>query len=942
MKAVVRTWLFLVAVAPALATVGHSQTSSLQGTVRESATQMVLPGASVQLFDGEETPAAGTATDREGRFLFEDLAAGDYRLTVTYIGYEPSSSPIQLTANELTEIDVELSPLDINLGNVVVSSTRRRERLMDTPSSVSILSAREIAPRAGTSTSDVLRTVTGVNLVYTGVETTEISLRGFNNVFSNDALFLANDRQTNLVAWSLTFPNVSPGRLDIDKVEVVRGPGASLYGGGSDVGVVHYVTKDPFDHPGTAVSVSGGERSYKSFELRHAGTGGTNDQIGYKLNVQHLQGDDWTYDPSDSLDAGVLDRMIDLDDNRSDFDRTQVDAQVALRMANNRELIFDAGRTYLTGNRLGGVGRFLMDRAIVDYAQARFRQGGFFAQSYLYRTVDSGKNLFYDVDFDKDGAADSFIEESLMYVAQVQYDRDFGSRHNMVVGGDADWQKPRSGGTLFGVFEDRDLTRELGAYLQTRHALSDKIDVNLGIRADHHSVLDDLYLTPRASVVFKPASNHRLRASFVRGFRPPTPSELFGDLDLGTLFGPVEIRLVGRPQDTEWERNADYTAFAGSDVVSASIIPGMEGTRTPAGIPIDLVYGLVYGGLAPLPPAVLAGALQQAGVPASEQEAASILAQLSPTSTPVGGFSKGEFRLLDPSNGQFAGPVTPGTVPATEPRFVTSLELGYKGLIGRNLIFEVELHRSHFRNFTDGIGNYAPFLFVPDLGADLESSIADGIAANPTLTSELGSLGLSPEDMSAFLMGLIGGAPIDADTPIGIVQPVQEGVPGEGEAPLWHLHQDQRGEVTLWGVDVSFEARPAPRWTVYGNLAWVHKNQFDGEDAGVDDPDFLLETSTPNIITSAGAQYEADTWSLYASARYRGQYERRQSLPIYTGVIPAFWSLDVSGSYDLSRFAPGLVIDVNIRNALNDRRREIPGAPRIGRFGQVRLTYTVR
>ena len=48
--------------------------------------------------------------------------------------------------------------------------------------------------------------------------------------------------------------------LDIDRIEVVRGPGSALYGSGVDQGLMHFVTKSPFSYPGTSISTAGGEQ----------------------------------------------------------------------------------------------------------------------------------------------------------------------------------------------------------------------------------------------------------------------------------------------------------------------------------------------------------------------------------------------------------------------------------------------------------------------------------------------------------------------------------------------------------------------------------------------------------------------------------------------------------------------------------------------------------
>jgi len=920
----------------------QGQTSSIYGVISDLDSGDTLPGATILILDAQGTRITGTASGQDGDYELTDLSPGARVIQVSFVGFETISEDFTLVAGQNLEINISMEPTGINLGTVEITSARRRERLMDTPSSVSVMNASEISARTSESPADALRSVKGVNATYTGIGTSKISLRGFNSVFSVDVLFLANDRQTNLAAWSLVLANIAPGRLDIDKIEVIRGPGANLYGGGADVGVVHYATKDPFEKPGTTVSIGAGEREYRSFELRHAGTAGANNRIGYKVNLQHVTAHDWTYDSSDSLDIAVLDRMVDPSFDKEDLTRSQLDAEIGYRWSEEKRLTFNAGTSSLTGVSLAGVGRFFADESQFNYAQIRYRQGRFFAQTYAYQTKNQENSLFLDVDFDRDGAPDRFVDESFLYTAQVQYDYDLNARHNIVVGADGDFQTPRSRGTLFGIYEDEDFTREIGVYAQSRHDISHRLRLHLGLRTDHHSVLDDLYLTPRIAAVFTPMSGHKFRASITRGFAPPNPSQMFQDLTVGPLFGDVQIVSRGRARDIEWERNPDYASIAGSDLVVSSLLPGMTGNRTPAGVPVDVIWGWIYPALSGISPGVLAGALGQNGTIATDQQAAALLAQLSPALTSVDGFSSAVFRTLDPATGQFTDPYVPGTVSARVPRFSTSLEFGYKGLIGNNFIFEIEAYRSQFKNFTGGITNYAPFAFVPDLEGDLTSALAGGMQANGDLTSELADIGMTADEFSSFLVSLAGGSPIGPDTPIGIVQSDQEGAAPEGQSPNWFVHSTQSGTIHFWGVDASFETRPRPDWTLFGSISWISDNIFDADEAGVDDPNWVLSSNTPNIMVNAGVEYDAEPWSLYVAGRHRGESERLEGVDIYTGVVEAFTTFDASVEYEFSSGFDGLSAGIHVRNVLDNVHREYQGGRKIGRFSQLRLTYDLK
>ena len=70
---------------------------------------------------------------------------------------------------------------------------------------------------------------------------------------------------------------------DIERIELVLGPGSALYGPNSANGVMHIITRSPLDQQGTNVNVGLGERSVRRFSARHAGKIG--EDLGYKLSL---------------------------------------------------------------------------------------------------------------------------------------------------------------------------------------------------------------------------------------------------------------------------------------------------------------------------------------------------------------------------------------------------------------------------------------------------------------------------------------------------------------------------------------------------------------------------------------------------------------------------------------------------------------------------------
>ena len=90
--------------------------------------------------------------------------------------------------------------------------------------------------------------------------------------------------------------------LDIDRVEVVLGPAAALYGPNSANGVMHIITSSPIDKPGSRVSLSGGNQNMLRGVFRHGMA--FNEKIGFKVSGQYFRGTDFAYtDPVEAAAA---------------------------------------------------------------------------------------------------------------------------------------------------------------------------------------------------------------------------------------------------------------------------------------------------------------------------------------------------------------------------------------------------------------------------------------------------------------------------------------------------------------------------------------------------------------------------------------------------------------------------------------------------------------
>ena len=911
----------------------QSQASaSIHGVVTDAATAAPLQDANVALLlDG--LVIAGAASEADGWYEIGGVSPGDYVLSVRFVGYEEQQILVFLQSGESVAMDVALRPTGFDLNAVVVSASRGSEKVLDAPASISVLTARDIEVDALPAPALLLRNVAGVDMAQTGVNRHEVALRGFNNAFSGATYVMIDYRQASVPSLGVNDYSLMPlSQVDLERVEVVRGPGSALFGAGVDAGVIHFISKDPFTHPGTTVQVGGGLRQALKTSLRHAGVVGGN--LGYKVVAGFTRANDFAFDPDDQADKVQLDTFRE-EALPVDYDNHNYTASGLLSWRFRPDATLTANAGYTASKMIGltAIGTVQGKGFGYTYGQLRLNAGGFFAQAYA-NINDAGDSFVY-----RTGSVEDVVDHSTVANAQAQYDFDLlEERLRFIVGAEYSWTNPVTKRTIFGRNEGDDRFYEAGAYLQSVVQLGPSLSATLAVRADKHQLFDDVQVSPRAALVFKPNPSHSLRATFNRAFASPSTNNLFLDINAGAA-GPLTLQARGSQSGFHFQRDAQ------GDLIASSIIPGLFGSSVPASVPLGLVYEQVYAGLADIPVSDLQTLLAAQGLNLPAFVITQFVALLGPEGgTVVTGETPALLGYLDSNTGS----VDPGSitrdvvdVPPLEHTVSEIYEAGYKGLIGERFLFAVDGYYARRRNFVSPLRIETPFVLTPDhdaLFADLAKAVAAGIAGNPTLSAALPAVGLSPEQVAGLIVEL--SRPGLATTlpeggPIGIVQPAENAVPGQ-----LLLAYRSMGEIEYYGLDVSAEWLIGDNLRFFGNVSWLSDNFFDAGELGEESETLELSVNAPATKFKGGAYYESGgNWSVHASVRHTEGFEVRSGL--YSGSVDSYTLLDVGGGYDLSDYLTGLRANLSIFNVLDQRHREFVGAPQIGRMGILQLTLDI-
>ena len=150
---------------------------------------------------------------------------------VSYIGYEEKTQDLTVTLGEIVTANIALAPEAIQMQTYVVTASRRRERVEDAPAAISVITQKEIRRESNTNLGDYLKQVKGVDFTQSGVDSYNLSARGFNSSFSSRLLTLTDGRMANVPSLRLIAYNVIPVSFeDVKQFEVVLGPSSALYG----------------------------------------------------------------------------------------------------------------------------------------------------------------------------------------------------------------------------------------------------------------------------------------------------------------------------------------------------------------------------------------------------------------------------------------------------------------------------------------------------------------------------------------------------------------------------------------------------------------------------------------------------------------------------------------------------------------------------------------
>jgi iron complex outermembrane recepter protein len=223
-----------------------------------NASSVPLAGTSVYLLNTNR----GTASDEQGNFAVENLPPGKYSVQVSAIGYATSNLDISLGSSSAESINIKLADAATQLDAVLVSAQKTEESLQQVPFSISAISTRQVQQYRLWNSRDLTAIIPNLYSSNSGDDRNVTSIRGITTTSYDPAVatYIDGVNQFGLDTYIAQL-------LDIERIEVLRGPQGTLYGRNAMGGVINIITRKPSNYTNGFAEITAGNYGQQRYSL---------------------------------------------------------------------------------------------------------------------------------------------------------------------------------------------------------------------------------------------------------------------------------------------------------------------------------------------------------------------------------------------------------------------------------------------------------------------------------------------------------------------------------------------------------------------------------------------------------------------------------------------------------------------------------------------------
>ncbi len=397
--------------------------------------------------------------------------------------------PLDSPATDLTRLPFE------ELVNVKVTTVSKKpESLFESASAVYVVSGEDIRRSGYTTIAEALRLAPGMQVARLGSHEWAISARGFGGLYANKLLVLVDGRSVYTPLNSgVNWDTVDTLLADVDRIEVVRGPGGTLWGANAVNGVINIITKSAKETQGFYAEAGGGtlERAFGSIRY-----GGKSETVSYRVYANYLERGEFDladgHSANDDWRKGQGGFRMDWEPIGQNLFTLQGDIYSGTE--NKQALETD----FLGGNLLG---RWTHEYADEDQSELQ---------------------VYYDR-FERNPGALQIIQT---FDVNLQHRFGLGERQEFIVGAGDRLINDHLEATTNGRFRPESRTVNLPSlFIQDDISLlPDLLRLTLGTKVEHH-YFSGWEVQPNIRLLWTPHEKHTVWASASRAVRTPSRSE---------------------------------------------------------------------------------------------------------------------------------------------------------------------------------------------------------------------------------------------------------------------------------------------------------------------------------------------------------------------------------------------------------------------------------
>jgi len=410
--------------------------------------------------------------------------------------------PAQTPPRDLTQFSLE------DLMNVqVISVSKKEQKLAKTGAAIFVISQEDIRRSGATTIPDLLRMVPGVDVARLDHSNWAVSIRGFSNVYSNKVLVLIDGRSVYHPLFSGVIWYAQDVPLeDIERIEVIRGPGGTVWGANAMNGVINIITKSARDTPGGLIAAGGGTDAQAEGLVQYGGKAGTRGACRVYGQFSH-QGNS---DPADAAQPADARRLAQVG-FRSDWDLSPHD----LLTVQGEYRRVKAGETI--------TGLFPQTPAAIGtFADPLRNDGGNILARWTHTFLngsDVSLQAYFDNSYTSGNGAQDRTNTGNIELAQHSH---WGSRNDLVWGLSYRAVAQRFTGNPFVTVNPLQRTDSLySAFVQDEITLTRTLTLTLGAKFEHNAYTG-YENEPGAQLVWAPSSHHTFWASAAKAIRQPS------------------------------------------------------------------------------------------------------------------------------------------------------------------------------------------------------------------------------------------------------------------------------------------------------------------------------------------------------------------------------------------------------------------------------------